>query len=201
MAIDRTPVSKRCKALGISPMVLGYTDKKETKRHKNANQRKKVSEYGLQLKEKQKLKFIYGVLEKQFYHYYEMAVKEEGIAGHNLLRLLETRLDSVVFRSGFATTRREARQLVGHGHFTVNGKRVDIPSYRVKAGDVVALSERSKKSAKFTEIAEAVDGRLIPLWLEVNKEAKTAKIARLPQRDDINDYEVEEQLVIELYSK
>lgn len=198
MAVDRTPVLKRCKALGISPMVMGYG--KETNRNKNANQRKKVSEYGLQLKEKQKLKFIYGVLEKQFYHYYEMAVKEEGIAGHNLLRLLETRLDNVVFRAGFAITRREARQLVGHGHFTVNGKKVDIPSYRIKEGDVIALSERSKKSAKFAQIKEATDGRTVPTWLEVNKEAMSAKITKLPQRDEL-DFEIEEQLVIELYSK
>ena len=198
MAVDRTPVLKRCKALGISPMVLGYG--KETKRNKNANQRKKVSEYGLQLKEKQKLKFIYGVLEKPFYHYYELAVKEEGIAGHNLIRLLESRHDNVVFRAGFAITRREARQLVGHGHFTVNGKKVDIPSYRIKAGDVIALSERSKKSAKFAQIKEATDGRVIPLWLDVNKEAMSVKIARMPNRDEL-DYEIEEQLVIELYSK
>lgn len=198
MAVDRTPVLKRCKALGISPMVMGYS--KETTRNKNANVRKKTSEYGLQLKEKQKLKFIYGVLEKQFYHYYEMAIKEEGIAGQNLIRLLETRLDNVVFRMGLAITRREARQLVGHGHFTVNGKKVDIPSYRVKAGDVIALSDKSKKSAKFAQVAEATNGRLIPLWLDMNKEAMSAKVARMPQRDEL-DYEVEEHLIIELYSK
>ncbi len=198
MAVDRTPVLKRCKALGMSPMVMGYG--KETTRNKNANQRKKVSEYGLQLKEKQKLKFIYGVLEKQFYHYYEMAVKEEGIAGHNLIRLLETRIDNVVFRAGFAITRREARQLVGHGHFTVNGKKVDIPSYRIKDGDVIALSERSKKSPKFAQVMEVTGGRLVPQWLDVNKEAMSAKITRMPQRDEL-DFEIEEQLVIELYSK
>ena len=198
MAVDRTPVLKRCKALDISPMVMGYG--KETNRNKKGNQRKKVSEYGLQLKEKQKLKFIYGVLEKQFYHYYEMAVKEEGITGHNLLRLLESRIDNVVFRAGFAITRHEARQLVGHGHFTVNGKKVDIPSYRIKEGDVIALAEGSKKSPKFAQINEATNGRLIPLWLEVNKEAMTAKIARMPQREEL-DFPIEEQLVIELYSK
>ena len=200
MAVDRTPISKRCKALDISPVVLGYTNKKETKRHKNANQRKKVSEYGLQLKEKQKLKFIYGVLEKQFYHYYEMAVKEEGIAGHNLLKILESRLDNVVYRAGFAITRREARQLVGHGHFTVNGKKVDIPSYRIKDGDVIALSERSKKSEKFKQIADINHDKAIPQWLDVNKEAMSAKVLRPSQRDEI-DYEIDEQLVIELYSK
>lgn len=198
MAVDRTPVLKRCKALGISPMVLGYG--KETTRKGNANARKKVSEYGMQLKEKQKLKFIYGVLEKQFYRYYEIAVKEEGVTGSNLIRLLETRLDNVVFRMGMAITRREARQLVGHGHFTVNGKRVDIPSYRIKAGDVIAVSEKSKKSPKFAQIAEVAGGRLVPLWLDVNKEAMAATVTRLPERDEL-DFEIEEQLVIELYSK
>ena len=198
MAVDRQPVLKRCKSLGISPMVMGYG--KETNRNKNANSRKKVSEYGMQLKEKQKLKFIYGVLEKQFYHYYEMAVKEEGVAGSNLIRLLESRLDNVVFRMGLAITRREARQLVGHGHFTVNGKKVDIPSYRIKAGDVVALSEKSKKSPKFAQVVEATNGRVIPLWLDMNKEAMSAKVTRLPEREEL-DYEIEEHLVIELYSK
>ncbi|MGN0597640.1 MAG: 30S ribosomal protein S4 [Ruminiclostridium sp.] len=198
MAVDRQPVLKRCKSLGISPMVMGYG--KETNRNKNANNRKKVSEYGMQLKEKQKLKFIYGVLEKQFYHYYEMAVKEEGVAGSNLIRLLESRLDNVVFRMGLAITRREARQLVGHGHFTVNGKKVDIPSYRIKAGDVVALSEKSKKSPKFAQVVEATNGRVIPLWLDMNKEAMSAKVTRLPEREEL-DYEIEEHLVIELYSK
>lgn len=198
MAVDRQPVLKRCKSLGISPMVMGYG--KETNRNKNANTRKKVSEYGMQLKEKQKLKFIYGVLEKQFYHYYEMAVKEEGVAGSNLIRLLESRLDNVVFRMGLAITRREARQLVGHGHFTVNGKKVDIPSYRIKAGDVIALSEKSKKSPKFAQVVEATNGRVIPLWLDMNKEAMSAKVTRLPEREEL-DYEIEEHLVIELYSK
>lgn len=198
MAVNREPILKRCKALGISPMVMGVA--KETKRDPNANKRKKVSEYGLQLKEKQKLKFIYGVLEKQFYHYYEIATKQEGIAGENLLTLLESRLDNVVFRMGLAITRREARQLVGHGHFTVNGKKVDIPSYRIKVGDVIALSDKSKKSAKFAQVEEATNGRLIPLWLDMNKEAKSAKITRMPQRDEL-DYEIEEQLIIELYSK
>ena len=198
MAVDRQPVLKRCKSLGISPMVMGYGT--ETNRNKNANSRKKVSEYGMQLKEKQKLKFIYGVLEKQFYHYYEMAVKEEGVAGSNLIRLLESRLDNVVFRMGLAITRREARQLVGHGHFTVNGKKVDIPSYRIKAGDVIALSEKSKKSPKFAQVVEATNGRVIPLWLDMNKEAMSAKVTRLPEREEL-DYEIEEHLVIELYSK
>ncbi|MCL1823117.1 MAG: 30S ribosomal protein S4 [Oscillospiraceae bacterium] len=200
MAIDRTPISKRCKALGISPAVLGYTQKKETKRNRTQNNRKKISEYGLQLKEKQKLKFIYGVLERQFYHYYELAVREDGVSGENLIKLLETRLDNVVFRMGMAITRREARQLVGHGHFTVNGKRVDIPSYRVKAGDVVALKEKSRKSPKFELIADSTHGRTFPLWLDVNKEASSASVVRAPQRDEL-DFEIQEHLIIELYSK
>ena len=209
MAVDRQPVLKRCKALGISPMVLGYS--KETNRHANANNRKKVSEYGMQLKEKQKLKFIYGVLEKQFYHYYEMAVKMDGVAGENLIKILESRLDNVVFRMGMAITRREARQLVTHGHFTVNGKKVDVPSYRIKPGDVVAVerrivfnvvavSETSKKSPKFAQIIEQTNGRIVPLWLDVNKEAMTAKVTREFNRDEL-DYEIAEHLIIELYSK
>ncbi|GHU57675.1 30S ribosomal protein S4 A [Clostridia bacterium] len=200
MAVDRTPVSKRCKSLGISPAILGYTDKKETKRHARPNMRKKVSEYGLQLKEKQKLKFIYGVLERQFYHYYELAVKRHGVTGENLLELLESRLDNVVFRMGAAITRREARQLVNHGHFTVNGSRVDIPSYRVKAGDVVAVCDKSKKSEKFKLVRDAVHGRLIPLWITADTENLKATVERLPKREEL-DYEIAEHLVIELYSK
>ena len=174
MAVNRDPILKRCRALDLSPAVLGYD--KKSNRNPNGNKRKKESEYASQLKEKQKVKFIYGVLEKQFYHYYELATKEEGIAGENLLKLLESRLDNVVFRMGMACTRREARQLVSHGHFCVNGKRVDIPSYRVKVGDVT------------------------PLWLEVNKEAGTAKVLRAFQREEL-DYDIAEHLIIELYSK
>ena len=199
MAVQKEPILKKCRYLGISPAVMGVS-KKESIRFKNANNRKKISEYGLQLKEKQKLKFIYGVLEKQFRHYFSIAEKMEGKAGDNLITVLESRLDSVVYRMGLALTRREARQLVGHGHFTVNGKRVDIPSYRIKVGDVIALSDKSKKSAKFAQVAEATNGRLIPLWLDMNKEAMSAKVTRFPSRDEI-DYEIEEQLVIELYSK
>lgn len=198
MAVSREPILKRCKALGISPMVMGVA--KETKRDPNANKRKKVSEYGLQLKEKQKLKFIYGMLEKQFHHYFELAEKQEGQAGANLLTMLETRLDNVVFRMGLSMTRREARQLVVHGHFDVNGKRVDIPSYRIKAGDVISLRENSKKSVKFKEIVEATNGRVVPTWLDMNKEALSAKVTRLPVKDDL-DYEIEEHLIVELYSK
>ena len=198
MAVSKEPILKRCRALGISPVVMGIS--KESNRNPGANSRKKVSEYGMQLKEKQKLKFVYGVLEKQFYHYYELATKEEGIAGENLIRILESRLDNIVFRMGLATTRREARQLVTHGHFCVNGKRVDIPSYRVKVGDVVSLREKSKKSKKFEQIAEVAGGRLTPMWLDVDKEKQSAKVTRSFAREDL-DFEIAEHLIIELYSK
>ncbi len=198
MAVNKQPILKRCKELGISPMVMGVG--KETKRNSAAGFRKMESDYKMQLKEKQKLKFIYGVLEKQFRHIYERAEKMEGQAGANLLTLLECRLDNVVFRMGLALTRREARQLVSHGHFNVNGQRVDIPSYRVKVGDVIALRENSKKSVKFQEIVEGTNGRLIPSWLDVNKESLTASVTRLPVKEDL-DYEVEEHLIVELYSK
>ena len=198
MAVNREPILKRCKYLGISPMVMGVA--KETKRDPNANKRKKVSEYGLQLKEKQKLRFIYGVLEKQFRHYFDIAQKMEGQAGTNLLTILESRLDSVVFRMGLSMTRREARQLVVHGHFEVNGKRVDIPSYRIKEGDVISLKENSKKSPKFKQIIEATAGRVVPTWLDMDKENQTAKVVRMPVKEDL-DYEIEEHLIVELYSK
>lgn len=198
MALNKQPILKRCKALGISPMVMGIS--KETKRNPEGNRRKKVSEYGMQLKEKQKVKFIYGVLEKQFYHQFEIAQKGEGLVGENLLSQLEQRLDNVVFRMGLSLTRREARQLVVHGHFQVNGKRVDIPSYRVSEGDVISLCENSKKSPKFKEVIEATKSRVVPLWLDMDKEASTAKVIRLPKRDDI-DFECEEHLIVELYSK
>ncbi len=198
MAVNRVPVLKRCKALGISPMVLGYA--KETKRNKDTNRRRKISEYGLQKNEKQKLKFIYGVLEGQFHHYYELAIKEEGVAGENLLKILESRLDNIVFRAGFAITRREARQLVTHGHFAVNGVKVDIPSYRVKVGDVITLRENSKKSKKFEMIAEATHGRTSPTWMDVNKETGTIEIKSVFAREEL-DYEIQEHLIIELYSK
>ena len=178
MAVSKEPILKRCRYLGISPMVMGIS--KESNRNPNANSRKKVSEYGMQLKEKQKLKFIYGVGEKQFYHYFELANKMAGKAGDNLITCLETRLDSVVFRMGLALTRREARQLVTHKHFTVNGVRIDIPSYRVKVGDVIELHEGSKSSAKFKEVVEQTADRTVPLWMEANKEAYSAKIVRLP---------------------
>ncbi len=202
MSVNKDPIIKRCRYLGISPAVLGVykkTSEKKEKRHE-ANARRKVSEYGLQLKEKQKLKFIYGVLEKPFHHYFEIASKMEGQAGNNLVTILESRLDNVVFRMGMATTRREARQLATHGHFLVNGNKVDIPSYRVKVGDVITLREKSRSSVKFKDISEKVASRTTPVWLEVNKEQFNAKVVRMPSIEDI-DYEVAPHLIVELYSK
>ena len=199
MAVNKDPILKRCRYLGISPAVMGVS-KKESNRFKNANNRKKVSEYGMQLKEKQKLKFIYGVLEKQFYHYFEIASKMEGKAGDNLITCLESRLDSVVFRMGLALTRREARQLVVHNHYTVNGKKVNIPSYRVKVGDVIALAEKDRTSEKFKSTVEATNGRVVPVWLEPKKDDFSATVVRMPASTDI-DYEVASHLIVELYSK
>ena len=198
MAVNKDPILKRCRYLGIEPTVVGIA--KSSHRNPNANSRRKVSEYGQQLKEKQKLKFIYGVLEKPFHHYFEIASKMEGQAGNNLITVLESRLDSVVYRMGMALTRREARQLATHGHFLVNGRRVDIPSYRVKAGDVITLRDKSRSSAKFKDILEQTNGRVAPMWLEVNKETFSAKIVRMPTIEDI-DYEVAPHLIVELYSK
>lgn len=199
MAVNKDPILKRCRYLGISPAVMGVS-KKESNRFKNANNRKKVSEYGMQLKEKQKLKFIYGVLEKQFYHYFEIASKMEGKAGDNLITCLESRLDSVVFRMGLALTRHEARQLVVHNHYTVNGKKVNIPSYRVKVGDVIALAEKDRTSEKFKSTVEATNGRVVPVWLEPKKDDFSATVVRMPAATDI-DYEVASHLIVELYSK
>ncbi|MBQ8825992.1 MAG: 30S ribosomal protein S4 [Oscillospiraceae bacterium] len=198
MAVNKDPILKRCRYLGISPMVMGIS--KTSNRNPNANNRKKVSEYGMQLKEKQKLKFIYGVLEKPFYHYFEIADKMEGKTGDNLITILESRLDNIVFRMGLALTRREARQLVTHRHFTVNGQRVDIPSYRVKEGDVIALYEGSRSSTKFKDVVEQTNGRVVPTWLESNKDNFSAKVVRMPKTEDL-DYEVETHLIVELYSK
>jgi small subunit ribosomal protein S4 len=161
---------------------------------------KKVSEYGLQLTEKQKLKFIYGMMETPFYHYFEIATKMEGKAGDNLITLLESRLDNIAYRMGLALTRREARQLVGHGHFSVNGQKVDIPSYRVKPGDVIALRDKSKKSVKFKEIIETGKARVVPAFLEMNSDALSATVTRAPAPSDL-DFEVSTQLIVELYSK
>lgn len=200
MAKNTQPIAKRCKALGISPAVMGYA-KKNTTRNSNGNFRKKKSEYATQMQEKQKLKFIYGVLEKQFATYFDIASRQQGITGENLLRLLERRLDSVVFRLGFASTRRDARQLVSHCHFTVNGKKVNIPSYLIKAGDVIEVRESSRSSAKFSKLV-GPDAPLVvtPAWLERDKDALKGKVIRLPERSDI-DFEVEEHLIVELYSK
>ena len=201
MAKNTQPIAKRCKALGISPAVMGYA-KKTTNRNPGGNNfRKKKSEYATQLQEKQKLKFIYGILEKQFATYFDIASRQQGITGENLLRLLERRLDSVVFRLGFASTRRDARQLVSHSHFTVNGKKVNIPSYLIKAGDVIEVRESSRSSAKFSKLV-GPDAPLVvtPAWLERDKDALKGKVIRLPERSDI-DFEVEEHLIVELYSK
>ena len=198
MAVNHEPIVKRCRALGIDPAVLGY--EKKSNRNPGADKRKKTSDYGLQLKEKQKLKFIYGVLETQFANYYDIAAKQEGMTGENLLRLLELRLDNVIFRMGMAKTRKEARQLVRHNHFLVNGKKANIPSILVRVGDTVTVAETSKDSEKFKALAEIMNSRISPKWLEVDKQNATAKVVALPQRDDI-EYPVEEQLVVELYSK
>ena len=197
MAKNTQPILKRCKTLGISPAVLGVN--KETNRNPKQSRRKQ-SEYARQLTEKQKVKFIYGVLEKQFRTYYKKAEKMEGKAGENLLILLETRLDNVVYRLGFAKTRREARQLTSHGHFTVNGQKVDIASYRVKPGDVIAVREKSRSSAKFKALVEELGATATPKWLEKEKDSFEGKVIAMPQRDDI-DYEVAEHLIVELYSK
>ena len=198
MAKNTQPVLKRCKALGLSPAVLGYS--KETNRNPKPQMRRKQSEYGKQLMEKQKVKFIYGVLEKQFHHYYEMAERKRGITGEILLQYLERRLDNVVFRLGFASTRREARQLVNHGHFTVNGKRCDIPSALVKPGDVVAVCQKSQASVKFKTLLEEYGKKSVPQWIEQQADSFEGKIATMPAREDI-DYEVSENLIVELYSR
>ena len=203
MAKNMQPVLKRCRTLGISPAVMGYTGKAKSNisnRNPGGQRRTKKSEYALQLNEKQKVKFIYGVLEKQFRAYYEKATKMPGKTGDNLMSLVERRLDNVVFRLGLAFTRREARQLVTHGHYTVNGKRVDIPSYMVKVGDVIAVSEKSNSSARFKTMKEEDAFVTTPKWLERDKNSLQGKVTALPARDDI-DFEVEDHLIVELYSK
>ena len=200
MAKNMQPVAKRCKALNISPAAMGYA-KKTTNRNPKANIRRKQSEYAMQLSEKQKVKFVYGIMEKQFRMYYDRAAKAQGKTGENLLILVERRLDNVVYRLGFAMTRREARQLVGHGHFTVNGQRVDIPSYLVKAGDVIEVKESSRSSAKFKRLTgEDAPTVLVPKWLERDKNALKGTVLQMPTREDI-DLPVEEHLIVELYSK
>lgn len=197
MAVNRVPVLKRCRSLGMDPIYLGI-NKKSNRQLKRAN--RKMSEYGLQLREKQKAKFIYGVLEKPFRNYYAKAKQQEGMTGENLMIILESRLDNVVFRLGLANTRREARQIVNHGHITVNGQKVDIPSYLVKPGDVIAVREKSKNSVRIKEIVETNANRVVPKWLSMDKNTLTGKVIALAARDDI-DYEVEEHLIVELYSK
>ena len=197
MAVNRVPVLKRCRSLDLDPTFLGY-DKKSNRTSARAG--KKISEYGLQLREKQKAKFIYGVLEKPFRNYYEKADRMKGQTGENLMVMLESRLDSVVFRMGFARTRREARQVVGHKHFLVNGKPVQIPSYLLKAGYVVEVREKAKSLQRYKDILEVTGGRLVPEWLEVDQEAMKATVKYLPTREMI-DVPVNEMLIVELYSK
>ncbi len=197
MSVKRDPILKRCRALGIEPMVLGI-DKKSNRKPRKAN--KKVSEYGMQLTEKQKVKFVYGVGERQFRNYFEMAERKKGITGENLLTILESRLDNVVFRMGFAKTRAQARQYVNHGQFTVNGHKVDIASYLVKAGDVVAVKENKKDNKTVKENIELSSGRAMAPWVEVDGKNMSGKVVRLASREDI-DFEVAEHLIVELYSK
>ena len=197
MAVNRVPILKRCRALGLEPSVLGY-DKKSNRNFARAG--KKVSEYGLQMREKQKAKFIYGVLEKPFRNYYEKADRMKGLTGENLMTMLESRLDNVVFRMNFARTRREARQIVDHKHVLVNGKCVNIPSYLVKAGDVIEIREKSKSLQRYKDIIEVTGGRLVPEWIDVDQEALKGTVKNLPTREMI-DVPVNEMLIVELYSK
>ena len=197
MAVDKTPVLKRCRSLDLDPTYLGY-DKKS---HRTLTRRsRKMSEYGTQLREKQKAKFIYGVLEKPFRNYYDKADRMKGMTGENLMTMLESRLDNVVFRMGFARTRREARQAVDHKHITVNGRVINIPSYQVKAGDVIEVKEASKNIQRFKDIAEVTTGRTTPEWVDVDKENFKGTVSTLPRRDQI-DVPVDEMQIVELYSK
>ena len=197
MAIDRTPVLKRCRSLDMDPVYLGVNKKSNRKLVRSS---RKISEYGLQLREKQKAKFIYGVLEKPFRNYYATAERMKGLTGPNLMVLLESRLDNVVFRMGFARTRKEARQIVGHKHVLVNGKCVNIPSYRIKAGDVVEINENKKTMQRYKDIVEATGGVLVPAWLDADIEELKGTVKELPSRDMI-DVPVNETLIVELYSK
>ena len=197
MAVNRVPVLKRCRSLGMDPVYLGI-DKKSNRQLKRSN--RKMSEYGLQLREKQKAKFIYGVLEKPFRNYFEKAQRMNGMTGDNLMILLESRLDNVVFRMGFARTRREARQIVDHKHVLVNGKQVNIPSYLIKAGDTVEIKEAKKSSPRYKEIVEVTGGCMVPDWLEVDQENLKGTVKELPAREAI-DVPVDEMLIVELYSK
>ncbi|WP_321971678.1 30S ribosomal protein S4 [Paratractidigestivibacter sp.] len=196
MAVDRTPVLKRCRQLGIDPVVMGINKTS----HREPKRRRKESEYGIQLREKQKAKFIYGVLEKQFHGYYDKAKKTQGITGDNLMSLLECRLDNVVFRLGFARTRKEARQTVRHGHITVNGHRCDIPSAQVKAGDVIAVATKYKDLLPIKEALISSEHMAVPAWLEVDIEKLKGTVLQVPTRDQI-DLDIDAQLIVELYSK
>ena len=197
MAINRVPVLKRCRSLGLDPIYLGI-DKKSNRQLKRAN--RKVSEYGLQLREKQKAKFIYGVLEKPFHNYYLKADRMKGMTGENLMTILESRLDNVIFRLGFARTRKEARQVVGHKHVMVNGKQVNIPSYLVKAGDTIEIKEKCKGFQRYKDILAVTAGRLVPEWLEADQDNLAGTVKELPNRAVIDD-PVDEMLIVELYSK
>ena len=197
MAVDRVPVLKRCRSLGMDPIYLGI-DKKSNRESKRAN--KKLSEYGMQLREKQKAKFIYGVLEKPFRNYYAKASKMNGMVGTNLMILLECRLDNVLFRMGFGRTRKETRQIVDHKHVLVNGKQVNIPSYQVKAGDVIEIKEKFKSAQRYKDILEVTAGRMVPAWLVSDQENLRGTVKELPTRDEI-DVPVNEMLIVELYSK
>ena len=197
MAVNRVPVLKRCRSLGMDPVYLGI-DKKSNRQLKRSN--RKMSEYGLQLREKQKAKFIYGVLEKPFLNYFKKADQMSGMTGENLMVLLESRLDNVVFRLGFARTRKEARQIVDHKHVLVNGKQVNIPSYLIKAGDVIEIKEGKKSSQRYKDIVEVTGGRLVPEWLESDIENLKGTIKELPTREAI-DVPVDEMMIVELYSK
>ena len=197
MAVNRVPVLKRCRSLDLDPIYLGI-DKKSNRNSKRAN--KKMSEYGLQLREKQKANFIYGVLEKPFRNYYAKASRMNGQVGTNLMIILESRLDNVLFRMGFGRTRKETRQIVDHKHVLVNGKCVNIPSYLVKAGDVIEIKEKYKSSQRYKDVLEVTAGRLVPAWLEVDQENLRGTVKELPTRDEI-DVPVNEVLIVELYSK
>lgn len=197
MAVNRVPVLKRCRSLGMDPIYLGV-NKKSRRQLKRSN--RKMSEYGLQLREKQKAKFIYGVLEKPFRNYFVKAKQQEGMTGENLMVLLESRLDNVMFRMGFARTRKEARQIVDHKHVLVNGKQVNIPSYLIKVGDVIEIKENCKGSQRYKDIIEVTGGRTVPAWVEVDQDNLKGEIKELPKREDI-DVPVDEMLIVELYSK
>ena len=199
MAINRQPVARRCKKYDISPAVLGYSNK-DTWRNSNNNRRKKASEYSIQLNEKQKVKFIYGILEKQSRRIYEEAERMQGVTGENMVMLLETRLDNVVYRLGLCKTRKQARQLVSHAHFLVNGKKVNIPSYRVKVGDVISVRNKSKDIDIFKSVKEEGPTQLIPKWVELNQEELSGKVLALPTSEDL-DYDLQYNLIVEFYSK